>query len=60
MEFCPDCKSIMVPSEGVLVCRRCGKKVEMKKSDNLVSKTEQKERTMTVIEDSEADRKSVV
>lgn len=54
MEFCPDCKSIMVPSDGMLVCRRCGKKVEMKKSESLVSKTEQKERTMTVIEDSEA------
>lgn len=54
MEFCPDCKSIMVPSDGVLICRRCGKRLEMKKGDNLVSRTEQKERRMTVIEDSEA------
>jgi DNA-directed RNA polymerase subunit M len=44
----------MVPSDGVLICRRCGKRLEMKKGDNLVSRTEQKERRMTVIEDSEA------
>ena len=57
MEFCPDCKSIMVPVEGVLVCKRCGKKIEMTKKKGeslLVSKTEQKERILTVIEEEEA------
>jgi len=24
MEFCPKCKSIMVPKEGLLACRSCG------------------------------------
>jgi len=24
MEFCPKCKSIMVPEEGVVTCRTCG------------------------------------
>jgi len=54
MEFCPDCKSIMIPTEGVLVCRKCGKKIEMTKNDALVSRTEQKERHMTVIDGEEA------
>ncbi len=56
MEFCPDCKSIMVPIEGMLVCKRCGKKIKMTKkvSESLVSKTEQNERILTVIEEAEA------
>ena len=46
----------MVPTEGALVCKRCGKKIKMTKktSESLVSKTEQKERVLTVIEEEEA------
>ncbi len=54
MEFCPDCKSIMVPIEGMMVCRKCGKKIKQTKSDSLVSRTEQTKRQITVIEEEEA------
>lgn len=30
--FCPKCKSLMVPEDGLLRCRRCG--FEMKASEN--------------------------
>jgi DNA-directed RNA polymerase subunit M len=56
MEFCPKCKSIMVPKEGLLTCRACGFE---KAKDQLVKKKHVHEisrnaRQMLVIE-SESD-----
>ena len=44
MEFCPDCKSIMIPKQGVMVCRKCGRKVLKKESGPRVSRTNQLDR----------------
>ncbi|HOC66843.1 MAG TPA: transcription factor S, partial [Methanothrix soehngenii] len=27
MEFCPQCKSMMMPKDGMMVCRKCGHKL---------------------------------
>lgn len=55
MQFCPKCKSIMVPNGDVLVCRRCG--FEMKKentNENLVFTTKIKARDITVLENEQS------
>jgi len=31
--FCPKCKSLLFPSEGKLVCKRCGAEVEQKQKE---------------------------
>jgi len=48
MEFCPKCKSMMMPAKKVYKCRKCGFEKEIKES--IVSKTERKEREVTVLE----------
>ncbi|MDD1721434.1 MAG: transcription factor S [Euryarchaeota archaeon] len=51
MEFCPKCKSIMVPQEGEVKCRKCG---FTKQRDNSTKKQiheiSRNKRTMLVIE----------
>lgn len=55
MEFCPDCKSIMVPRDGKMVCRKCGKKVEKAKGSEMpVSRTEQLDRVVPILEQESA------
>jgi len=54
MEFCPQCKSMMMPSGGKMKCRKCGFEKEKKKSAHNVTKKEFKERDITVIEGDEA------
>jgi DNA-directed RNA polymerase subunit M len=50
MDFCPKCKSIMVPKGGKMVCRRCGEQVERTSTGPMVSKTEQLNRAVPVLE----------
>lgn len=52
MQFCPKCKSIMIPGEEVLTCRRCGHEVP-KQGKPIVSKAERREREITVLEGQE-------
>lgn len=51
MEFCPKCKSIMFPIQGIFVCKKCGysKKTEAE-AEVLISKSERKDREVTVLE----------
>lgn len=51
MEFCPKCKSMMMPIKNVYKCRKCDFEKEIKES--FVSKTERKEREVTVLEERE-------
>ncbi len=51
MEFCPKCKSMMMPAKTVFKCRKCGFEKEIKGS--FVSKTERKEREVSVLEERE-------
>jgi len=53
MEFCPKCKSMMMPANNIYKCRnaKCGFEKPIKES--FVSKTEIKERVVTVLEDRE-------
>jgi len=55
MEFCPECKSMMFPKEGMMVCRKCGHKVK-RSSDpaSLVSRTQQLDRVVPVLEEESA------
>ena len=48
MEFCPKCKSMMMPIKNIYRCRKCGFEKEIK--ENIVSKTEIKEREVTILE----------
>ena len=50
--FCPKCKGLMYPSEGIIVCRRCGYKEEKKKKSVVVTK--QKEKELTVLEEEDS------
>lgn len=50
MEFCPQCKSMMMPKDGMWVCRKCSYKMPRSSGDSLVSRTEQKTREVPVLE----------
>ncbi|KYK21912.1 DNA-directed RNA polymerase subunit M [Thermoplasmatales archaeon SG8-52-2] len=50
--FCPKCKGLMYPQEDVLLCRKCGHKIEKKGKNVVVSKQEKKE--ITLLEDEES------
>ena len=52
MEFCPECKSMMMPSGGMMKCRKCG--FEKEKTKKIIEKKEFKEREITVLEGDEA------
>lgn len=54
MQFCPECKSIMVPSGDKLVCKRCEHEMPKKEGEHIVSKSERREREITVLEGEEA------
>jgi transcription factor S len=52
MEFCPNCKSMMIPNPklGMMVCKKCGTKVEITAKDKVVSKINQNTAEMPVLE----------
>lgn len=52
MEFCPKCKSMMMPSGSMMKCRKCG--FEKEKTKRIIEKKEFKEREVTVLEGDEA------
>jgi len=54
MEFCPSCKSIMLPKNGMMVCRKCGYKIPKASKESMVSKTEQLDRAVPVLEEESA------
>ena len=53
--FCPNCKSLMYPAGGNLLCRKCGHKVTNTKSDADAAKTrslnDERPRVVTDIND---------
>ena len=51
MDFCPKCGSIMLPSDDMLKCRKCGH--FKTREGGFVSKEFRKEREMTVLEKEE-------
>ena len=50
MEFCPQCKSMMMPKDGMMVCRKCGHKIPKTVGESMVSKTKQLDRVVPVLE----------
>ena len=51
MEFCPKCKSIMYPKDGVMQCKKCGyTKQSTTDEKDLITKTARDEREVTVLE----------
>lgn len=52
MEFCPDCRSMMRPNpkSGLMVCRKCGREIEMSAEDKFISRTKQVDRDVPVLE----------
>ena len=49
--FCPKCKVLMYPKGDVFYCKKCG--LEKKKKGKNVVVTKQKEKEVTIIEDSD-------
>ncbi|MDM7935772.1 MAG: transcription factor S [Methanothrix sp.] len=54
MEFCPQCKSIMVPKDGSMVCRRCGHRTPRAAGGSMISRTEQRSSVVPVLEQESA------
>ena len=54
MEFCPQCKSMMMPKDGMMVCRKCGHKMPKAAGESMVSKTKQLDRVVPVLEQESA------
>lgn len=51
MQFCPKCKSMMTPSNGVFKCRKCGFTTEVDKKDSSLSfKSEIDDHDVTILE----------
>jgi DNA-directed RNA polymerase subunit M len=50
MDFCPHCKSMMMPKNGMMVCRKCGHKIPKATGESLVSKTKQLDRIVPILE----------
>lgn len=50
MEFCPKCKSMMLPAKDKMKCRKCG--FEKEKTVSFKSTTARKEREVSVLEES--------
>ena len=49
--FCPKCKALMYPKDGVITCNKCGYKEKKAGNNIVVSRQESKE--ITLIEDKE-------
>ena len=54
MEFCPQCKMMMMPKDGMMVCRKCGHKMPKSAGESIVSKTMQLDRVVPVLEQESA------
>ncbi len=55
MEFCPKCKSMMVPQEDEVKCRKCGfTKQRGNSTERRVHEISRNERTILVLEDEAA------
>lgn len=54
MEFCPQCKSIMMPSGSMMKCRKCDFEKEKAVTSNILARKELKKREVTVLEGEEA------
>lgn len=49
MEFCPECKSLMIPTNDKLRCRKCG--FEKAKTGTFISRERRRELEISVLED---------
>lgn len=55
MEFCPNCRSIMLPKDGMMVCRKCGKKMNQNADSVPKTKPEKKlDRVVPILEEEAA------
>ena len=55
MEFCPECRSMMIPTPTGMRCRKCGFTKERNEcTDSFVSKEERREDDIVVLEGSES------
>ncbi|MCL7413482.1 MAG: transcription factor S [ANME-2 cluster archaeon] len=54
MEFCPQCKSMMMPSGSKMKCKKCNYEKDRTTRTSVVEKKVFKEREVTVIEGNEA------
>ena len=50
MEFCPECGTMMVLKDGVLVCRRCGFTTEKQDDKSVLSVERHAKKTIAVLE----------
>ena len=55
MQFCPKCKSMMFPVQGVLKCKKCGHVLDKKEEgEAFVSKSKRDKREVIVLDGNEA------
>ncbi|HID27695.1 MAG TPA: transcription factor S [Methanosarcinales archaeon] len=54
MQFCPECRSIMIPKGNSLNCRKCDYEIPINSYGGYVSRETRTERVMTVIEGKES------
>lgn len=54
MEFCPECKSMMIPTPTGMKCRKCGFTKERDAENSFVSTEERKEDEIVILEGSES------
>ncbi|MCJ7444708.1 MAG: transcription factor S [Methanotrichaceae archaeon] len=50
MEFCPECKSIMMPKDELMICRKCGNKIGRSSKAEFISVQKQVSREVPVLE----------
>ena len=49
--FCPNCNALMFPSEGEMVCRRCGAKLDQDGGKHVITERNKEEKGLTIIEE---------
>jgi len=49
-EYCPNCKKVLVPKNGMLVCKKCNYEKPKTSGSAYISKTEQKKRELPILE----------
>ena len=49
--FCPNCESLMFPSQGKFICRQCGFKREINSNDTIKVTQKQKAKEMKIIDE---------
>ena len=53
MQFCPKCKSMMFPADGMFKCRKCGTEIPMDTKQKIITTTKQSAHEVTILEGNE-------